>query len=271
MGACILCGKSAGLFYSLHKTCFEKYNASEQLIAEQLLEGLGRVESIQLASKIKSEIASYKFAAEAQQRTLIRSLEYFAKQHIENSKNTSFDIISWIDVLHDLAVDESLFVNKHFVYQQQNLPALHALQRQELPESNANPSNFSIKLQENEQLWWCFNKGSLEKLKPVKQKRQWSVIMQLAESILPKKTAQPLERDSFGEGKILITSQRVCFETDEDTVFIQFVDLYSCTPVSDGVRLQSRQLTSTPYTYYCEDGRLLYGFIKYAQNNLRAS
>jgi hypothetical protein len=270
MGACILCGKSAGIFYSLHKKCFEKYNASDQIIADHLITGLGKTEPAKLANIIIAEITQCGFATEAKQRTLNRSLEYFSKQHIEKNKTISFDILSWVEVLNELAPNESLFVNKHFVYQQQNLLAMQALRRQQLPESNSNSTNFSISLRENEQLWWCFNKASLEQLKPISNKRQWSVIMQIAEGLLPKKNKQSLKRENFGEGKLLITNQRVYFERDEKAVFTEYQDIYSCTPVSDGVRLQSRELTAITHTYYCEDGRLLYGLIKHAQNNTSA-
>jgi|TARA_B110000238_G_C16099785_1_gene427746 hypothetical protein len=271
MGACILCGKSAGLFYSLHKNCFKKYNDSEQVIAAVLLDGLGKKTPEFLVNTITDEISKYEFAVEARQRTLNRSLEYFYKHHIEKNKSITFDIPSWIEVIDELAPDESLFVNKHFVSQQQNLLAIQTLRNQQLPESNCNPANFSIDLRKNEQLWWCFNKSSMEKLTPTKNKQQWSVVMQLFESLLPKKNKQSLERQSLGEGKLLITNQRVCFEKDEDIVFTEVKNIYSCTPVSDGVRLQSTQLTTIPHTYFCEDGRLLYSFIKYAQNNFRAS
>ncbi len=263
MGACILCGKYAGLFYSLHKNCFEKYNASDQLIAGHLIDGLANTESALLAKTITAEIEKYEFSAEAQQRTLNRSLEYFAKNNI-NLANAP-DIHSWIEVLNELAPNESLFVNKHFISQQLNLPAMQALQRQQLPESNCNPSSFSINLRENEQLWWCFNKSSTEQLKPRQNKRQWSVVMQLVESLLPKKNKQSLERESVGEGKLLVTNQRICFEKDEQSVFTEYQNIYSCTPVSDGIRLQSKELSAIPCTYYCEDGRLLYAFIKHMQ------
>tara|TARA_R110002096_G_scaffold181150_7_gene358675 strand:+ start:213 stop:1013 length:801 start_codon:yes stop_codon:yes gene_type:complete len=266
MGACILCGKSAGLFYSLHKNCFKQYNNSDQIIAHHLIEGLGKVEPAQIANKISTEIARYEFSPEAQQRTLNRSLEYFSKRHIEKNKKLASEIPSWLAVLAALAPNEDLFVNKHFIVQQQNLLALQSLQDRQLPDGNCNPANFCITLKDNEQLWWCFNQGSIEHLKPISNKRQWSVVVQLAESLLSKKNRQSLERESLGEGKLLITSQRLCFEKDGDVVFTEYKDIYSCTPVTNGIRLQSKQLNAIPRTYVCEDGRLLYSFIRYAQS-----
>ena len=174
-------------------------------------------------------------------------------------------------MLDELAPNEYLFVNKYFVAQQQNLLAMQALRNHQLPEGNCNLASFTIKLKANERLWWCFNNASMERLKPTKNKRQWSVVMQLVEGLMPKKNKQSLERESFGEGKLLITNQRVCFESSDDLVFTEYKDIYSCTPVENGVGLQSTHPTAIPHMYFCEDGRLLYSFIKHAQNNSHAS
>ncbi|MDW3095296.1 MAG: hypothetical protein R8G33_06475 [Gammaproteobacteria bacterium] len=263
MGACILCGKSAGFFYSLHKSCFAKYNKSNQVIAEHLVEGLENVECDQLANIITNEIASYRFADEAQQRTLNRALEYFSKHYIE--KDIFCNIDSWLALLNELSPAEALFVNKFFITQQQNLLAVEILQTGLLPESNCNPANYSIDLRETEQLWWCFNESSLEQLKPAEHKRQWSIVLHIAENLLQKKPKQSLEKKNLGEGKILLTNQRMCFDSGEDLRVTEYRDIYSCTPVVNGVRLQSAKLQAVPDTYYCEDGRLLYAFIQHAQ------
>jgi len=268
MGACILCGKSAGLFYSLHKNCFEKYNGTDQTIAEYLLEDLGRVESVKLAQKINYLLTNLEFASEARQRTLNRGLEYFSKHHVEKNKNLPFEIAAWIALLYELSPDESLFVNKYFIAQQQNLIAMQALQANQLPDCNYNPANFTIVFRDNEALWWCFDNSYVEQLKPVKHNRQWSVVTQVIDGLFRKKQKQSLERKNLGEGKVLITNQRVYFESDENCVSTEYANIYSCTPVENGVCLQSTQLTSIPQAYYCEDGRLLYGFVKYAQNLL---
>ena len=267
MGACILCGKSAGLFYSLHKNCFAKYNKSNQVIAEQLLKGLGNAESEQLANIITNEIGSYQFAEEAQQRTLNRALEFFSEHYI--GKNTLLNISSWLALLNELSPTEVLFVNKYFITQQQNLLAIESLQTGQLPEGNCNPANYSVELRETEQLWWCFNESSLEQLKPAENMRQWSIVMHIAESLFRKKNKQSLEKQKLGEGKILLTNQRMYFDSGEEVLFTEYRDIYSCTPVNNGVRLQPTHMKAVPDTYYCEDGRLLYAFIKHAQNLLK--
>lgn len=270
MGACILCGKSAGPFYSLHKQCFDKYDTSKQAIAELLLEQLGRTDPLELAQAIQNKIIQFGFKDEACNRTLNRSLEYFHKQHVDVSSATVQELMSWIDLLDALDLDESLFVNKNFLVQQRNLLAIQSLKNNQLPECNCNEVNFSISFRDNEHLWWCFNETALEHQVPFVKKRQWSVIMQLVESLLAKKNKSSLKNEGLGQGKLLITNQRVCFDNAEKSVYTEFRDIYSCTPTTQGITLQTNEASSRPHTFYCEDARLLYSLIRYAQKKLCA-
>ena len=265
MGACILCGKSAGPFYSLHKSCYSKYDNSNSLIATIISEGLGKDSAAKLASKINAQISECEFVAEAQQRTLSRALEYFAAHHIETTHLSSSQIDSWIDLLEALSPQESWFINQNFLSQQYNVHALQQLKGHRLPESNRHPANYSIKMREQETLWWCFDKCEIQQDKPIENKRQWSVVMQIIESAVRKKQKQTLGRSSLGEGKLLITNQRIYFDSNELKEELMHRDIYSCTPVINGVRLQSKQSTAMPKIFLCEDTRLLFEFIQFAQ------
>ncbi len=266
MGACILCGKSAGPFYSLHKECYRKYDASKHTIASYLAKELGVTQSSILANKIIKHIAEYNFIPEAQQRTLNRALEFFASEYIDSAELDSTKIQAWTEVLDELSPDESLFVNPHFLSQQYNLSALYQLNESCLPESNRHPANYSIQMRAQEVLWWCFDKSEIERDTPVENKRQWSVMMQIINTTLPKKRKSSVEKKPLADGKLLITNQRIFFESDEFTDELEYREIYSVTPVKQGVRLQSKLKSATPQTYLCEDARLLFGFIKYAQN-----
>jgi|GEM_PF-531105 len=266
MGACILCGKSAGPFYSLHKDCYSKYDASNQTIADYLSKELGVTQSSVLANKIIQHIAECNFIAEAKQRTLNRALEFFASQYIDSTGLSSTKIQAWTEILDELSPDESLFVNPYFLSQQYNLPALCQLNKSCLPESNRHPANYSIQMRAQEVLWWCFDKSEIERDAPVVNKHQWSVMMQIINTTLPKKRKLSVEKKLLGDGKLLITNQRIFFESDDLTDELEYREIYSVTPVKHGVRLQSKLKSSIPQTYLCEDARLLFGFIKYAQN-----
>lgn len=265
MGACILCGKSAGPFYSLHKKCYSKYNESNQIIADYLIQGLQKDDSSQLASKITQHIENCGFIAEAQKRTLNRALEYFVSHYADKEPLTQAQIKSWINLLGELPLDETLFVNQYFLTQQYNLSALNELKNACLPESNRHPANYAIKLYEQEELWWCFDNSEIEQDNPVEDKRQWSVMMHLMNSMFAKNRKRSLEKKSLGDGKLLITNKRIYLESDQYTQELAHREIYSVTPIKNGVRIQSKVSSAKPQAFLCEDGRLLFAFIKHAQ------
>ena len=268
MGACILCGKSAGLFYSLHKNCYQHYEDSRLKIAELLSKQLGDSQPSQLAKQISHHVEKCGFVAEANQRTLIRGLEYFVSDNVEINQLTAEQIHAWLEVLEILSPDESLFVDPYFLAQQYNLPALYQLNTQSLPDSNRHPANYSISLRDQETLWWCFDNSEIKRDEPVEQAQSWSIMMHIIKTILPKKHQASVRKASLGDGKLLITNQRIFFESQELVDELGYNDIYSVTPVKNGVRIQSRSASSTAKSYLCDDGRLLFNFIKHAQAQL---
>ena len=118
---------------------------------------------------------------------------------------------------------------------------------------------------ENETLWWCFDYSEVEQDSPVESKQEWSVLMQLVNSMFAKKQKRTLEKKSVGDGKLLITNKRIYLESDHYTQELAYRDIYSVTPVNNGVRIQAKENSAKPQAYLCEDGRLLFAFIKYGQ------
>ncbi len=268
MGACILCGKSAGPFYSLHKNCYSKYEASKQEIAQVLSAQLNVVDTVQVATLVKQRITKFNYVEEAEKRTLNRTLEYFASEYIDNARLTHSEIKAWLDLLDALSPDDTLFVNPNFLAQQYNLHALHELRHASLPDSNRHPANYSIKMREREVLWWCFDNGEVEQDSAIEEKQQWSVLMQVLGSLFGNKQKPKLEKKTLGDGSLLVTNQRLYFESDTYTEQLDYLQIYSVTPINNGVRLQSNASTAKPLTYLCEDARLLFAFIKHGQAQL---
>ena len=268
MAACILCGKSAGLFHALHKGCLEKYHQSDREIGELLLSRLGNTDCATLTAGIDRILTGYGFKKAARQRTLVRALEFFPKKYID--KNPAIDVAAWINFLKAQPFDERLLLNKHFVVQQENLPALQSLRRNKLPKVNGRPADFPTQLRAQESLWWCFNHASMLALSPAAPRRQWSVIRQLVDGLLAGKPKPSLPPAPVATGKILLTSQRLHFTAARRAaIIIEYANIYSCTPVADGVRIQIKLPQALPETYLCEDGRLLYQFLHYAREQRR--
>ena len=266
MGVCVLCGKSAGLFYSLHKKCYQRFQTSADPIVNLLTSKLGDEPVSQLANQLHEQIRLFEFVGEAQQRTLVRGLEAFSNQEFERKENITASSSAWIELLEYLAIDESLFINPSFIAQQKMLPDVQSLHAGQLPASNSNADQFPSEMRINEELWWCFSGVRYEQLQPQAQKRQWSVIAQILSGALPKKRKQStLQRKEIGQGALWLTNQRMCFAGKKEFISIDFRNIQTITPEYSGVTLQFRELTTMSQTFRCEQGRLLYHFLQYAQ------
>ena len=266
MGVCVLCGKSAGLFYSLHKKCYQRFQSSADPIVNLLASKLGDEPVSQLAQQLHEQIHSFAFVGEAQQRTLVRGLEAFSNQEFERKDNITASSSAWVELLEYLSIDESLFLNPSFIGQQKMLPNVQSLHAGQLPASNCNADQFPGERQVNEELWWHFSGVRYEQLQPRTQKRQWSVIAQILSSALPNKRKQPaLQRKEIGQGDLWFTNQRMCFAGEKEVVSIAFGNIQVITPEYNGVTLQYSELATMPQTFRCEQGQLLYHFLQYVQ------
>ncbi|MEM8843509.1 MAG: hypothetical protein AAGB35_00525 [Pseudomonadota bacterium] len=262
MGACILCGKSAGFFYSLHKSCYELYQASEGELTKIIKEQLGQSTYTQLAEMLQIHVANYGFTKEASQRTLIRALESFSNENLEKIPDQSYS--DWLMLLKELMLDESLFINKNFIIQQESHFIIKSIRNGILPASNANSANFSVELSSNEVMRWCFSSCHVEQIKPKQEQANWSVIKQIIDNTLPSKRKNLFESNEIGEGKIWLTNLCIYYESNDGVNAIEYKNIYSCTPIKSGIKLQSKELQSRPQCFYCEDGILLFEFIQYA-------
>lgn len=265
MGSCILCGKSAGLFYSLHKACYQKFQSSTDPIVKLLHDRLSHDTATVLAKNLIRDIEQFNFVDEAQQRTLVRALEKFAKQEFEHKQQFTMSCSAWLDLLDHLSLDEKLFINPHFIAQQRALPQIKSLHEGELPTCNYKEEDFPEVLAADEQLWWCFSQARLNRLQPKKDKRQWSVIMQILQSALPSKHNSTLQSTQLGEGALWLTSKRLYFDSKEENFSIKYSEIFALTPEYDGVTLQLKELNSMPQTFHCQQGILLYQFVRHAQ------
>ena len=266
MGVCVLCGKSAGLFYSLHKKCYQRFQSSADPIVNLLASKLGDEPVSQLAQQLHEQIHSFEFVGEAQQRTLVRGLEAFSSQEFERKENITVSIPAWLELLEYLAIDESLFINPSFIAQQKMLPGVQSLHAGQLPARNCSTDQFPGEMQLKEELLWHFSQVRYEQLQPQAQKRQWSVIGQILSSALPNKRKQSvLQRQEIGQGELWLSNQRMCFVGEREFISIDLGNIQTITPEYSGVTLQFRELATMSQTFRCEQGQLLYHFLRYAQ------
>lgn len=265
MGACLLCGKSAGLFYSLHKNCYQQFQSTKAPIIELLAAKLEREPVDHLAQQLLEIVQQFNFVEEAQQRALVQAIETFAQQEFEREDYAANTSIAWVEFLDHIAIDKTLFLNTNFIVEQQCLPVLAILRAGKLPLCNCNVMQFPLELQANESLWWCFSNVRMDQLQPQLTKRKWSVAVRILENTLPAKPKRSVVKEELGTGKLWLTNQHLHFEYQAGIVSIAHQEISAMTPEFDGVTLQRKELQTRPQTFRCEDGRLLYQFLRYAQ------
>ena len=264
MGACILCGKSAGLFYSLHKNCYQLYQSSSAPIISILENQLGHEASADLAQRLHMQVEKLDFTEEARQRILVRALEKFAKQQFRQEEKIGQTCQAWISLLEQLKLDAALFIDPEFLDRQRELPVIDSLYRGILPHSNCSDEQFPLVLKEQEKIWWCFEDVSVNELQPPQKNRQWSVAVQILEGILPRRKKSSLQKTELGRGILWLTSQQLCLECDGKITSIAYRDIMTLTPEYDGVTIQTNERQALPATFRCKQGRLLYRFLQYA-------
>ena len=265
MGACVLCGKSAGLFYSLHKQCYAQFQSQADRIVELLSKQLEHTPSADLARQSQHIVQQLGFVEEAQQRALVRALETYAKQNFLRKDYTLKASIAWVELLGHLDIDQKLFLDANFIIDQKNLPIQAELRTGKLPSCNCNSIQFPQNLQIDEDLWWRFAEVQLDQLQPQQPHRRWTIAYHILESCLPSKTTKAVQQQSLGEGTLWLTNYGLYFETGQELLAIAYHDIYALTPKFDGVVLQSKQLQARPQTFRCADGKLLYQFLRFAQ------
>ena len=264
MGACVLCGKSAGLFYSLHKNCYQQFQSSSEPIVQLLNSQLESQSVAELVPQLQAMVQQLDFVEQARQRTLVRALETFAKQNFESEPYTVEASATWVKILQHLEIDNTLFLDSNFIAEQENLPLLAALRAGDLPACNCNASQFPIELPANESLWWRFSNVRLDQLQPKQSKRRWSIALQILQSSLPRKPKQAVAFKELGTGALWLTSQFLHFEKEQEVISIAYREIVAITPEFDGVTLQSKELQTRPQTFRCQESRLLYQFLRYA-------
>ena len=219
-----------------------------------------------LARQLQTIVQRLEFVEEARQRALVRALETYAKEKFAHDDFTLDDSTAWARLLDYLKIERKLFINPNFIAEQLNLPVLAVLRKGILPACNCNAIQFPLDLQNNETLWWRFADVRMEQLQPQHSKQTWSVAMHILQSSLPSKPKKAVEHKELGTGTLWITDQFIHFEQEQRMISFAHQEIYALTPEVDGVTVQRRELQTRPQTFRCEEGRLLYEFLRFAQS-----
>ena len=269
MGACILCGKSAGLFYSLHKNCYSRYQSAVQPIVDSLDEKLAIEPVSALAQNLITHVEQLGFRDEAKKRTLVRGLEQFSESATGRCLKSESACRNWLQLLDELNLNPTLFLQDSFLETQQSLLPIAKLHAGSIPVANCQSKEFCDLLSHDEQVLWRFPQMSLMQNQPRNNNAKYSVALQLIRQVIPEKKRGGLQQQNIWQGELWLTTQRLAYIRDAEPVSIYLSEIYAITPECNGVTLQLCGKEARPHRFSGAQGNLLYFFIEFVQANNR--
>ncbi len=259
MARCVLCGRSAGLFYRLHKGCYAEHQALSEQLYKTLSDQIGRQSADDLASALQRSLLRHNFLVEPAKRALVRALEKYAEQQL-NSESPNAVLQAWSDLLLALALPEKLFLTPNFVSQQTALLGLKSLSQEQMPALNIPADRFTEELAEGEELLYYFPQASLQHTQV--QTAQWSLARQFFRGLLGNRTQSAVQTKQQTAIDLWVSNQCLYVRGEKQRLDIKFEHIFSLTPQPDGVMIQSRLADAKPVILQDVNGRLLYGFLK---------
>jgi hypothetical protein len=262
---CVVCGKSAGPFYSLHKSCLSDYQNTRKSLKDALSECVASSESSRdIVTKIQSCKPSAHFS-EAHFKQLF--LKAWQEQASVIIKNSTLNPVATNKLLH-LAEKFNLNkedVDEHLLTRLYNVEYLDRLQKKLPLKKNFQQVPEELELGQQEFVIWAFE--DIAKTEPLRysQEKQWTVFNSVLNNILMKKRYKQLAEDIEESGTLYVTDLGLYYKNQKTLSRTKFSEIHSITPMKNGVRIQASQSGAMPDTYITGDGRFTYTLLQYAQ------
>ncbi len=264
MAKCIVCNRSAGPFYSLHKACYKIYEDTRKCIHRVYSNSIKL--SIQ-EDKFKQTIDECKPSSSFSQDLFISLLKReWQDQALQIVKSKSLNCTHadyLLSVAAYLGIDGKE-VEPHLFSRLANIKYLAKLNQNENISYLAKEVHDELEMLVDESIIWVFEETVKEKQQKEAEEKQWSVFYAVVNNLFNKSRYKELEVKVEGTGKFVITNRSIYYLDGKDVTKIDFADIYSLTPLKDGIRIQSTQRDTMPNTYITGDGRFTYALLRYA-------
>lgn len=265
MAKCVVCGKSVGPFYSLHKSCLSSYQGTRKSLKDILTECIASGESsLEVVTKIQSCKPSAHFS-EAHFKQLF--LKAWQEQACVTIKDTTLNPAATKKLLH-LAEKFNLNkedVDEHLLTRLYNVEYLNRLQKK-LPLGKAfQQVADELELEQHETIIWVFKDTAKSEQLRYSQGKQWTVLSSVLNNVFMKKRYKQLAVNISDAGTLYVTDQSLYYKIQKTISRTKFSEIHSITPMKNGIRIQASQSGSMPDTYITGDGRFTYTLLQYAQ------
>ncbi len=263
MGKCIVCNKSAGPFYSLHKACLPVYQNTQQSLKTKLSSYLDSDEESSIAD-LKACRPSEGFSEYHFKQICIKAWQEHAR-HVVSQASLNVPVAK---KLLNIANEFEIYKNEtepYLISRLMNFEYLQALQNDQSIEFHSNFDMTAIELNEGEYAIWQFDEIDKSEQHQYSQQKSWTLFSSLLDNLFMKSRYKPLDVKLEKSGKLLITNQALHYLLDNSVKETKFSDIHSVTPMKHGIRIQAAIRNATPDTYITGDGRFTYALLQYAQ------
>ena len=265
MGRCVVCNKSAGPFYSLHKACFPAYENAGRNIRQVLEEAVKSATGVdQVRQSVEACLPSREFSP-GLLATLIRRAWQEQATHLVCSKSLNPEYAdNLLGIARVLGLDDRTVAPDLFL-RLSNIEHLACLQRGRRPSKVFPAVQDEFGMEVAESLLWVFEGVEKAGQKMPDKPGKWALLQIILSNQFRRSRYREKELEVRARGKLAVTDQGIHYASEGETERLGFAEIYAITPLADGVRIQPAFRDSRSSTYITGDGRFTYALLQYAQ------
>ena len=265
MAKCVVCSKSAGPFYSLHKACLPAYQNTRKCLEDKFSDCMVSPDaSSDAVANIQSCKPSAQFS-ESQFKELVSKAWLKQAEPIVKSSSLNLAAANVLLLIADGFDFNNQDVDDYLLVRLSNAKHLDRLQNNQSIDKCFEDIPEGIELGEHETIVWEFQNIQKTEQQRYSQEKQWTVFRSVLSNIMMKKRYKELAVKIEESGTLLVTNQGLHYKNDETILQTKFSDIHSITPMKNGVRIQANLKNAMPDTYVTGDGRFTYALLQYAQ------
>lgn len=266
MGKCIVCNKSAGPFYTLHKACYQVYEDTRERLRQVFSKSIeSSVQADEFVDALKGCRPSSSFSSSLFE-SLVKHIWQEQANQIIKSKSLNAEHAKFLLYVAPALQIEDKDVEQYLFTRLANIEHLVSINQKQHISKPFTEMHQVIDMVKDESLIWVFEETLMLEQQRSSETKQWTVFQSIVNNLFKKSRYKKLDVNVEAVGKLAITSQNIFFITRKETKKLNYADIYDITPMQDGVRIQTIQKDTTPNTYITGDGRFTFTLLRYAQD-----
>ena len=265
MGKCIVCNKSVGPFYSLHKACLPVYESTNRCLQQAIADAVQSVpgrDGTRVA--VEACLPSSAFSPKLFDTLIRKAWQAQATRILKSKSPDPGHAGRLLDIAQALGL-EHWDVAPHLFMRLSNVEHLAGIMQGKKPSKSFPAVPGEIGLEDDESLLWMFEGVHKVGQKKIDEPGKWALFQTILNSQFRRSRYRKREIEVQARGKLVITDHNIYYVTEQGTTKLGFADIYAITPLEDGVRIQPVYRDSMSSTYITGDGRFTYALLHYAQ------